>query len=320
MNKNIDDKIHELLVKCLLEEASPEEQLAAEKWKSEDPENRRYAEGYKKLWEESRTLAKKSLVDEDAAWDRFRSKLHHREQEKAKVIPLKWFRFSAAAAAILVVCITAFWYFHQSAQQIQYAAVNVPVEKVLPDSTVINLNKNSSVRYEAGKERKVALKGEAFFNVKKDAVKPFRVYVQDAVVTVLGTSFHVREGETKIEVSVETGLVQVIWKNDTTLVRPGEKITLNENSGESEKEAAKGALYRHFIDGDIVCDHTPLDQLVETLQQAYGAKIQIIDNQIKKLTITTTFHNMELDDILAIISETLGVRIEKNGDQYLIKS
>jgi len=319
LKKNINDNIHELLVKCLLNEASPEEQLAAERWMSEDPANRRYAEGYRKLWEESRALARTSQVDEDAAWDRFRTKLHHRNRQKAKLFPLRWLRFSAAAAAILVVCITGIWYFHHSSLQTNYVAAEVPLEKVLPDSSVINLNKHSSIRFEDGRERKVALKGEAFFNVRKNAVKPFRVYVQDAVVTVLGTSFHVRESSSKIEVSVETGLVQVIWKNDTTLVHPGEKIVLNEESGRSVKDSAKGALYRHFIDGDIVCDHTPLDQLVEVLQQAYGASIRIADADLKKLTITTTFHNMELDDILDIVSQTLGIRIEKNGEQYIIK-
>jgi ferric-dicitrate binding protein FerR (iron transport regulator) len=65
----------------------------------------------------------------------------------------------------------------------------------LPDGTRVWLNNVSSLRYpttfEQGKDRRVELTGEAYFDVAKDAGRPFFVKVKDADIEVLGTSFNI---------------------------------------------------------------------------------------------------------------------------------
>ncbi len=65
---------------------------------------------------------------------------------------------------------------------------------ILPDGSKVWLNNASSLRYPTsftGKSREVALSGEAYFEIAKDAAKPFTVKLADLAVDVLGTSFNI---------------------------------------------------------------------------------------------------------------------------------
>jgi len=78
----------------------------------------------------------------------------------------------------------------------------------LPDGSRVWLNNASSLRYPTsftGNTREVELSGEAYFEVAKDAAKPFKVKVNDMDVNVLGTSFNIMAY--KDEVATKTTLL-----------------------------------------------------------------------------------------------------------------
>jgi transmembrane sensor len=86
---------------------------------------------------------------------------------------------------------------------------------ILPDGSKVWLNSESSIKYPvffAGKERKVEISGEAYFEVLKDASKPFKVKINGSVeVEVLGTSFNINsyEDEPTIRTTLLEGSVSV---------------------------------------------------------------------------------------------------------------
>lgn len=320
-----NDIIHDLLVKTLLGEASPEEVQAVERWKAASPENRKLAEDVATVWKRSREIAEASRMDEQQAWSRFRTKLHDPERfREANVVPMKrrW-KWPVAAAWILLVGIAATIMYHFGfSHQETFSATNRSLAVQLPDASAVSLNKNSSVTYASAPlsgERKVKLQGEAFFEVKKTG-KPFRVYVNNTVVTVLGTSFYIDGRSKHTAVQVKTGLVQVVHNRDTVLLHPGEKISLHNEADTLVKETAHGRLYEVFVSGEIVCDNTPLSDLVELLRQEYGAIIVLGDSAVGNMTITTTFKDMSLDEILKVVQQTLGVKVDRKDKKYLIRS
>lgn len=66
---------------------------------------------------------------------------------------------------------------------------------VLSDGTTVYLNAESELMYPVkfrGNDRRVFLKGEAYFDVKRDTSKPFIVEANSLDVRVLGTEFGVR--------------------------------------------------------------------------------------------------------------------------------
>jgi ferric-dicitrate binding protein FerR (iron transport regulator) len=126
---------------------------------------------------------------------------------------------------------------------------------LLPDGTKVWLNAASSIRYPtvfAGKERKVEVTGEAYFEVEKNTALPFKVNIDNrAEIEVLGTSFNVNayQEETRIRTTLLDGLVRVSKAGRAALVQPGQQAQITNditivNNADIEKVMAwkKGAF------------------------------------------------------------------------------
>lgn len=101
---------------------------------------------------------------------------------------------------------------------------------VLSDNTVVWLNAESSLTYPAvfkGSERRVELRGEAYFEVAKDAAHPFIVKAGGVDVTVTGTTFSVRAygNEPVVRTVLESGSVSVSAEVDYTRLNAGGTIS-----------------------------------------------------------------------------------------------
>jgi transmembrane sensor len=103
---------------------------------------------------------------------------------------------------------------------------------LLPDGTKVWLNAASSLRFPTaftGKERIVALKGEAYFEVAKNTALPFRVKInEEAGVEVLGTRFNLNayEDEPAIRTTLLEGSVRMNNGPSTALLKPGQQAQL----------------------------------------------------------------------------------------------
>ncbi|HVI47503.1 MAG TPA: FecR domain-containing protein [Chitinophaga sp.] len=103
---------------------------------------------------------------------------------------------------------------------------------VLPDGSKVWLNAASSLKFPTaftGKERKVELNGEAYFEVEKNPGQPFHVTIKDADVAVLGTSFNIMAytDENAIKTTLLEGAVKVSKEQEATLLKPGEQSLLD---------------------------------------------------------------------------------------------
>jgi len=99
--------IDELLVKQLTGEATGAEEVHVQQWLAADAANRKYFDQFKMIWEESARLASTTVVDENAAWDRFRELVANQPRKKAPVII--WNNRWQKAAAILVLVAGIAW-------------------------------------------------------------------------------------------------------------------------------------------------------------------------------------------------------------------
>ncbi|MBS0026701.1 FecR family protein [Chitinophaga sp. 22321] len=101
----------------------------------------------------------------------------------------------------------------------------------LPDGSKVWLNAASSLKFPTaftGKERRVELSGEAYFEVAKNVGQPFYVSVNKANIAVLGTSFNVMAyaDEADIRTTLLEGAVKVSQENTSSLLKPGEQSLL----------------------------------------------------------------------------------------------
>ena len=122
-----------------------------------------------------------------------------------------------------------------STSTLTYNTISTPrggqYQLVLADGSKVWLNAASSLRFPtafAGKERRVEVTGEAYFEVAHDAAMPFIVQRGEAEVKVLGTHFNINgyEDEPSLKITLLEGKVRVSSRDQTAVLKPGQQAQL----------------------------------------------------------------------------------------------
>lgn len=199
-----------------------------------------------------------------------------------------WKRVAAAAALLLLAGTAWFWLQqtpHNDKTQTLFSATTAAAalkQVVLPDSTIVWLNANSTLRwtgdYRIG-QRRVELDGEASFDVRHDTAHPFVVHTADADIRVLGTCFNVAAG--KAEAATEVALLRgkvAIKLNDQSaadlVLLPGEIATCSARKGSLEKQQADVQSSFSWMQGGFTARDMPLKTVLEKLCTKYGYSLQ----------------------------------------------
>ena len=273
----------------------------------------------KKIWDDSRQLAATSTVNEDQAWQKFQKRVH-----KTPIRRSNWTLARIAASFIIVAGLgfLAYLLLNDPVEQVAVVAQQEVLIDTIPDGSVVTLNKSSSLSYPSKfnkGSRNVVLKGEAFFNVVPDKKKPFIVTVNDLQVTVVGTSFNIKSLNGITEVVVETGTVRISRAQNAIELRANEKLIVNASDSVLEKEEVEDQLYKYYRTKEFVCDETPLWKLVQVINEAYNSKVVIGNPAIRDMSITTTFHNESLEQVLNVIGITFNIKVSKEGDSFILQ-
>ena len=159
---------------------------------------------------------------------------------------------------------------------------------VLADGTKVWLNSASRLIYPQsfmGKERRVVLSGEAFFDVAKSGT-PFNVELNGFEVKVLGTRFNINayEGETRFETTLERGSVEINVKGKMLLMEPGEQAVIT-NTGELSKQKVDVSLYTAWKDGYFVFEDERLEDVMNTVARWYDVNLFYQNPGVKEIRI-----------------------------------
>jgi ferric-dicitrate binding protein FerR (iron transport regulator) len=347
----------DLIAKYLRGESSSEEKEQLFEWLNKHPDNRELFNQLSSLWNttgwEGIDTAQAFQPDADLAWQKFRTRVNIVEASdpvaagpevqapEPRVIPLRresypWLRLGTRiAASVLLVMGLVFWLkFYFADNPPATISQSTKEEKrmiYLPDSSKVYLNRHSEISYVASFEdgkRIVNLSGEAFFEVRKDAGKPFIIYSQNAQTEVLGTSFNVRayEKEGTVEVMVVTG--KVAFSKRTGKGAPGEsppKVYLT--PGFRAELASKGTLSKTAMDNPngmawrnekLVFSNTQLSVVVESLQRYFQVPIAVENPQLLDCRFTGTFEQPELDQILEVLKVSVNLNYTAQGEAYVL--
>ncbi|MEX2567882.1 MAG: FecR domain-containing protein [Cyclobacteriaceae bacterium] len=171
----------------------------------------------------------------------------------------------------------------------------------LGDGSMVRLNENSSLEfpeYFDHEIRKVVLKGEAFFDIKADAIRPFVVVTNQSEVTVLGTSFNINT-HNATEVTVASGKVKVedLQSLEQARLLPGQQAVMDGKAisiNEVNPEYFMGWHTRKLSFGE-----EPVEKVFEILERAYGVDIQTtFSGQKPQCLITGNYEGERIETIL----------------------
>ena len=149
----------------------------------------------------------------------------------------------------------------------------------LADGTRVWVNEQTVIRYPErfqGKERKVELWGEAYFDVAHDGTHPFLVEAYGVEVKVYGTEFNVNAySETNIQTVLVEGKVGVRVREtgEEAVLKPRQLAEYDgEGSGIAVSDVSPYA-YIAWKDGEFVFDNTRVEDIMERLASWYGLHV-----------------------------------------------
>lgn len=190
----------------------------------------------------------------------------------------------------------------------------------LADGTRVHLNVASELRFTPGFTdglRRVHLKGEAYFDVARDEIRPFIIHAADADVQVLGTSFGVRAYEEgAVEVAVAEGAVALRSRlaalADTVVLRPGDLGHIAGEEAFALRQEADLTRRLAWMEGRLVFEDAPLAEVAAGLERWYKLQVQVEVPPGTTDRLNAVFEDEPLSEILSSISATLGLRYERD--------
>ncbi|MEQ2911200.1 FecR family protein [Butyricimonas faecihominis] len=190
----------------------------------------------------------------------------------------------------------------------------------LPDGTVVWVNSASSLRFPekfASNQREVFLEGEAYFEVKKDANKPFYVRTESGDVWVLGTSFNVcaYPKDRFWQTTLVEGAVMIARGEKEVLMKPNEQYQINLETGKGELKEVLPELYISWRDGKFYFKAYTFEELVEKLERWYDFTMFCTNESIKTRRFSGVVNKHEsLQKMLKFLEMTSDVQFNVKGN------
>ena len=296
------------------------ERRELQQWRAAQPAHEAQYQQQKQLWEQTAAPAV-GPVDTDAAWQQVSAKLRRQPAIEStaapKVIPL-YYSFALRIAASMILFLGLGWvvygaFFSRTATQVVHSGKN-RVEVVLPDSSRVWLNAGSTLTYAAvfeASERLVKLEGEAFFEVRRNPRRPFRVESGPATTRVLGTSFNLRAypADRAVELTVATGKVSFAGEQGAVaVVTPGQGAVLEKQTNRLITVRVPDENAWAWQSGRLRFAGQPLREVLPALERYYGVTFHLSNEALASCRFTGTFHRAPLAEVLQVLAATLQLR------------
>ena len=204
---------------------------------------------------------------------------------------------------------------------------NPPGQKTkvyLSDGSTVFLNSDSKIEYPADfvANRQIFLEGEAFFTVNKDSLHPFMVVAKGISTTALGTSFNVSTfvEDERVKVTLISGQIKVnkVGTVDHLVLNPGEESILSEQEQGFHKKQVDVNKSILWVEGILTFENTPFHEVVKLLERWYGVDIEIRGKTSRSLCSGTFRNNEILDNVLNVLSSSVGFEYQLNGKKVTI--
>jgi transmembrane sensor len=236
-------------------------------------------------------------------------------------------KIAAAAIGVAIVCAGgAYELLGTSPAQTYATGIGGHRVVQLADGSQIELNTDTSVKIaaSAGERRIWLAKGEAFFQVKHDAARPFIVMVGEHRVTDLGTKFLVNKQTDGVAVAVVEGRARLETDTLGAKIRsaelaPGDVGLATANSlSVSHKPAASLQRELSWRLGVLIFHDTALADAATQFNRYNQEKLVVADSAAARMTVDGTFPANRIGAFARVARDVLGLHVEERGNEIVI--
>jgi len=193
---------------------------------------------------------------------------------------------------------------------------------VLPDGSKVWLNAASSIKFPSvfrGKIREVELKGEAYFEVAKNAAMPFKVKSAHAQIEVLGTHFNVRayDDEKAMKTTLVEGAVKITSGNSTNVLKPGDQAVLNGDNGMKVINDVDAELETAWKNGLFQFKDAGIEEIMRQAALWYNLNISFEGEIPKRYFTGKISRNVKASEFLNMLNYT-GVKFRIEGGNIIV--
>ena len=199
----------------------------------------------------------------------------------------------------------------------------------LSDGTLVYLNSGSTLKFPVnflkGKERKVYLQGEAFFEVAHNK-ELFTVKSPGAIAAVYGTKFNFKnyQEDSFSEVILTEGSVGLksnLYMDKFVTIKPNFKAELNKVENNIEVTQVNTKLYTSWIDGRVVFRNENIDNLILKLERLYNVSITNSNQNLSSNFFNATIfvENETIEDVLNYLQEVYNINYQVVNNKIIIK-
>lgn len=195
----------------------------------------------------------------------------------------------------------------------------------LPDGSTVYLNKGSKLYYSndlTGKLREVTLEGEAYFDVEKDAERPFIVHANDMSIKVLGTRFTVSAYEdSPVTAYLEEGSIMASApSHDPVILAPNNAVSYDPSNDRLVTFKETASDHTAWVDSKLEFVNKPLKDIIDCLEHWYCVSITCNDMDLaSEIRLSMTIRQENIEEIFSAISAIadLSYIIDSNGNMKI---
>lgn len=303
-----------------------------ERWMLDREEDMAFEAAFKDLWY-SKEIDNDTLKSVDPeALARLLSEIgESKPAEKNRRFNLpRILRYAAVAAAVILSSVATYVAVEKTShpRTVLVSAKGSTGEFTLPDGSRVLLNSDSRLTYcdadfSKGGKRKVAVDGEAFFDVTRDESRPFVVDMGKMDVEVLGTTFDVRNysfSKTD-EVVLLSGKVKVRTdgkEDNQRILHPDQRFVMNKKSGGCSVEDVSAVNYCRWTSPRLKLENEPLYDILVTLSRKYCLDLEVSPDVDRNFKLSLTLSNESIDEIMPIITFLSGINYTISGNTLAV--
>ena len=320
------EDIYIIISKYLLGTASPQEEKEIMEWRNADAGHEQEFQELCESWQIAHAGIHPVIPDKERVWGKIMSNLNLVKPVKMYTRRLLYRAVGIAAMLALVLGFSLSLLVSEE-EEVGLVSFTAPVgqkaEVSLPDGTKVWLNSGTKLRYPVkfvGNERRVYLRGEAFFEVKKATEWPFIVETEHMHIQVTGTRFNVKSypEEDIVHTTLVEGAVTVTGpENKIRAFRllPSQQFSLDKLTGQIEVKEVDTRLYTDWTEGMFVFRKQRLEEVRNTLARWYDIEVFYSGADVRNLRLSANLGRYDhIDTILELIRAMDKVVVDRKGN------